>query len=186
MVDHLPHSALPDSTDSDPRYVRNWKVSAYTILPPKRDVFFGDRPSALPWKSIATERDGAINLVRRYKTPDPGQLRCVSWLTTTVSSEGAQVKTAKIGWLREIWVFVNGSLIFSGRNFWDPPGPKLTPDGRLSLENGTLQLPLKKGANQIDIAISNEDSDSGTHFGWGLQLRIENLSGLRLLGPANK
>jgi hypothetical protein len=70
--------------------------------------------------------------------------------------------------------------VFSGRNFWDPPGPKLTPDGRLSLDNGSFMLPLQKGTNEIYVAISNEESDSATHFGWGLELRLADRNGLML------
>jgi hypothetical protein len=89
-----------------------------------------------------------------------------------------------IGWLREVWVFVNGELVFSGRNFWDPPGPKLTPDGRISLENGSFAMPLRQGHNQVDIAISDEESDSTTHFGWGLVLRPNDLRGITLTTPS--
>jgi hypothetical protein len=121
-----------------------------------------------------------VNLSRLYKTPDPGTLRCLAWLKTTVDSDQIQGKQVSIGWLREVWIFVNGKLVFSGRNFWDPPGPKLTPDGRLSLENGSFTLPLQKGTNEIDVAISNEESDSATHFGWGLELRFDDLSGMKI------
>jgi hypothetical protein len=183
-VDHLPPTPLRDPTASDSRYVRNWKVSPFAVLPPEKSIGFGDRPfSTVPWKKITTEQKGAINLTRLYKTPDPGQLRCVSWLTTDIDSERAQQKTMSIGWLREIWVFVNGKLVFSGRNFWDPPGPKLTPDGRISLENGSFIMPLKQGQNQVDVAISNENSDSRTHYGWGLELRAKDLRGITLTGP---
>jgi hypothetical protein len=89
-----------------------------------------------------------------------------------------------IGWLREIWVFVNGKLVFSGKNFWDPPGPKLTPDGRISLENGSFDMPLKQGHNRVDIAISNENSDSRTHYGWGLQLKARDVRGIIFPGSS--
>ncbi len=180
-VEHLSPTPLRDATASDPKYVRNWQVSPFTVLPAGRDIRFLDRPeSSARWRNITTEQNGAINLTRIYKTPDPGQLRCVSWLTTDIESSLTQQKTMSIGWLREIWVFVNGKLVFSGRNFWDPPGPKLTPDGRLSLENGSVDLPLRQGHNQIDIAISNENSDSNTHYGWGLQLKANDLRGIAL------
>jgi len=178
-VDHLPPTPLSDPSAYDPRYIRNWKVSPFTVLARGKDIQFGDRPApTLSWKTITTEQSGAINLTRLYKTPDPGQLRCVAWLTTDIDSGQTQRKTMSIGWLREIWVFVNGKLVFSGRNFWDPPGPKLTPDGRISLENGSFEMPLKQGHNRVDIAISNENSDSRTHYGWGLQLKAKDVRGI--------
>jgi hypothetical protein len=184
-VDHLPPTPLGDPSALDPGYVRNWKVSPFTVLPLGKAIQFGDRPAlAQSWKRITTEQNGAINLTRLYKTPDPGQLRCVAWLTTDIDSSEAQRKAMSIGWLREIWVFVNGKLVFSGRNFWDPPGPKLTPDGRISLENGSFDMPLKQGHNQVDIAISNENSDSRTHYGWGLQLKAKDVRGIKFSGSS--
>ena len=178
-VDHLSPSPLPDVTENDTRYVRRWKVSPFTVLPPGKDIHLGDEPkSTLSWKRIDAEQNGAINLTRLYKTPDPGPVRCVAWLTTNIESSRPQIKDMRIGWLREVWVFVNGNLVFSGRNFWDPPGPKLTPDGRISLENGSFRMPLKQGHNQVVVAISNENSDSRTHYGWGLQLRASDVQGI--------
>ena len=184
-VDQLPPTPLSDPSASDPGYVRNWRVSPFTLLPPGKDIDFGDRPAVVQsWKRITTEQSGAINLTRLYKTPDPGQLRCVAWLTTEIDSSQDQRKTMSIGWLREIWVFVNGKLVFSGKNFWDPPGPKLTPDGRISLENGSFDMPLKQGHNRVDIAISNENSDSRTHYGWGLQLKARDVRGIIFPGSS--
>jgi len=69
--------------------------------------------------------------------------------------------------------------LFSGRNFWDPPGPKLTPDGRLSLKNSSFTLQLKGETNEMHVAVSNEESDSETHFGLGLEMRLDDRKGLR-------
>lgn len=185
IVDHLPLTSVDDPSASDARYIREWKVSPFTVLPAGKNMNFSDKPaSTAPWKKITAEQYGVINLTRVYKTPDPGQLRCVAWLTTDIDSSRAQQKTMSIGWLREVWVFVNGELVFSGRNFWDPPGPKLTPDGRISLENGSFAMPLRQGHNQVDIAISDEESDSTTHFGWGLVLRPNDLRGITLTTPS--
>lgn len=186
-VGHLSPTPLRDAAASDRAYVRNWKVSPFTVLAAGADIHFGDKPvSSKQWTTITTEQNGAINLARLYKTPDPGQLRCVAWLTTDIDSSRVQQKMMSIGWLREVWVFVNGKLVFSGRNFWDPPGPKLTPDGRISLENGSFDMPLEPGHNHIDIAISNENSHSRTHFGWGLELKALDTSGITLPGPSGK
>jgi hypothetical protein len=180
-VDGLSARPVTDITERDGRYIRNWYVSPFFVLPNGKSLISSELPTrSTLWRRPPVERNGFVNLSRLYKTPDPGTLRCVAWLKTTIRSDQDQEKGVSIGWLREVWIFVNGKPVFSGRNFWDPPGPKLTPDGRLSLDNGSFMLPLQKGTNEIYVAISNEESDSATHFGWGLELRLADRNGLML------
>ena len=180
-VDGLSPVPVIDPTAKDGRYVRVWQVSPVSILPPGKQPSFADMPSALErWQPVDAERDGLINLSRLYKTPDPANLRCTAWLKTTILSDRDQTRQVAFGWIREAYVFVNGKLIVSGRNFWDPPGPKRTPDGRLSLENASFDMPLRKGANEIVVAIDNQETDSPTHYGWGLELRFFDASGLTM------
>ena len=180
-VGNLSPMPLPDPTRNDPNRVRHWLVSDWSILPPRIDPEVVPQPGVgLAWRPLRTDDRAVLNLVRLYRTPDPGTVRCVAWLRTTVHSDRDGSRRVSMGWLREAWVFVNGRLVFTGRNFWDPPGPKLRPDGRLSLENASLELPLRRGSNSISVAVSNEDSDSSTHFGWGLVLRFDDAEGLDL------
>ncbi len=64
-----------------------------------------------------------------------------------INSSKAQQKHVSLGWAREIFVFVNGQLVFADKNLYQPSEARKTPDGRLSLENGSLMLPLKAGDN---------------------------------------
>lgn len=74
----------------------------------------------------------------------------MAWARTTLVSDKAQLKTVRIGWVREIWLYVNGVLVFTGRNIEGLPAAKAA-DERISLENGTFSLPLKKGKNEIRL-----------------------------------
>ena len=181
VVDGLPSAPLPDPTREDPNRVRDWQVSGWSILPAAAVPDIAQSPPpGRAWRPLATDDGGVADLNRLYRTPDPGTLRCVAWLKTTVRADRDTSRRVSIGWLRETWIFVNGVPVFTGRNFWDPPGPKRRPDGRLSLQNATVDLPLRHGTNVIAVALSNEDSDSTTHFGWGFALRFDNATGLDL------
>ncbi len=46
------------------------------------------------------------------------------------------------------------------------------PDGRCSLENGVLTLPLEAGNNEVAVALANN------FFGWGLMLRLADPEGV--------
>jgi hypothetical protein len=117
-----------------------------------------------------------MNLSRPYGTPfhDKDPDRPVAWLKTTITSDQSQTKKVAIGWLREVWVFVNGELVYTDKNLYQPPSARKTPDGRCSLENGSFELPLKAGINQIDVAIASN------FYGWGLITRLSDLKGVHL------
>src|SRR4029079_19587303 len=83
-----------------------------------------------------------------------------------------QTKKLDIGWTRELWVFVNGKLVYTGKNFFESDAARKFPDGRCSLENGTFPLPLEAGDNEVAVAIANE------FFGWGLMLRLVDPEGV--------
>jgi hypothetical protein len=51
----------------------------------------------------------------------------------------------------------------------------------LSLENGSFDLPLSKGMNEVEVAIS-DDLGHIRHWGWGYQLRLDNTQGIRFPG----
>jgi hypothetical protein len=127
-----------------------------------------------PWKPIHTERTGLVNLSREYGLPVRAPNRAVAWLKTTITSDRKQTKNVDIGWTRELWVFVNGKLVYSGKNFFDSESDRKFPDGRCSLENGAFPLPLEAGDNEVAVAIANN------FFGWGLKLRLTDPEEVRL------
>jgi hypothetical protein len=79
-----------------------------------------------------------------------------------------------IGWTRELWVFVNGKLVYADKNLFEVEDARKFPDARCSLENGALMLPLEPGENEIAVALAND------FFGWGMMLRVMDPEGVRL------
>ncbi|NYF90176.1 hypothetical protein RBB79_11380 [Tunturiibacter empetritectus] len=108
----------------------------------------------------------------------------MTWLKTYVDSDRDQTKKVSLGWIGQVWVFANGSLINSEKNFYDPESERQRPDGRLSLENSSIQIPLHRGRNEITIAlyssIHDDDKHSRTLYGWGLAMRWDDMQGLAL------
>jgi hypothetical protein len=129
-----------------------------------------------PWSRVAPspERSGLVNLSREYGLPLRDPNRAVAWLKTTITSDKKQMKKVDIGWTRELWVFVNGKLVYADQNFFELDGARKAPDGRCSLENGSFTLPLEAGDNEVAVAIANN------FFGWGLMLRLADPEGVHL------
>ena len=125
-------------------------------------------------KPISTERSGLVNLSREYGRPVPQPNRALAWLKTTITSDTKQTKKVNIGWTREMWVFVNGKLVYADKNLFESDDERKLPDGRCSLENGTFTLPLEAGDNEVAVALANN------FFGWGLMLRMADPEGVHL------
>jgi hypothetical protein len=51
----------------------------------------------------------------------------------------------------------------------NPPAARKAPDRRLSLENGSLMLPLKAGDNELAVAVVNSS------HGWGIKMRLDDV-----------
>jgi hypothetical protein len=175
-VDGLPAEPAKDPTASDRRYLRSWKVSPFYPLEAGKDPRAVDLPGpTAAWTNLAAERNGFVNLSRPYGVPMQGKLdRPVAWMKTNITSDGNQTKKVSIGWLREVWVFVNGQQVYADKNFYQPPSARKMPDGRCSLENGSFELPLKAGVNEIEVAIASN------FYGWGLIMRLDDVNGVRL------
>jgi hypothetical protein len=167
-----------DATASDGRYVRHWQLSPYAKLPTDQAPTLADLPpSSAAWTPLEAERGGLVNVSRVYGIPVERPERAVVWLKTTIHSSSEQQKQVSLGWAREICVFVNGKLIFADKNLYQPPEARKAPDGRLSLQNGSFTLPLKAGNNELAVAVVNN------FYGWGLEMRLDDLKGLRLAAP---
>ena len=174
-VDGLSPEPATDPLDGDRGLVRNWHLSTYSALPNGKDPMYDEMPGASQeWKTISTERNGLVNISREYGRPLPEPTRAVAWLKTTISSDREQAKKVNIGWTREVWVFVNGKLVYADKNLFEVEEARKAPDGRCSLENGVFTLPLESGDNEVAVAIANN------FYGWGLMLRLADAEGVRL------
>ena len=140
----------------------------------EREIRSGMPGASQEWKVIGTERNGLVNISREYGLPMREPHRAVAWLKTTISSNRKQTKKVDIGWTRELWVFVNGKLVYAAKNLFEVEGVRKAPDGRCSLENGAFPLTLEEGDNEVAVAIANN------FFGWGLMLRLNDLEAVHL------
>lgn len=171
----LAPDAEADPTANDPHFLRDWQLSATSELPMGKDPSFEDMPAASAgWMPFTAERGGLVNISRQYGLPLERPRRSLAWIKTSISSDKPQSIKTSIGWVREVWVFVNGKLVYSDKNLYMPASARKTPDGRCSLENGSFQLPLNAGNNEIAIAVATN------FYGLAVILRPDDVTGLQL------
>jgi len=174
-----PESAA-DAGDVEPPFLpgalTEWEIS---------DVFDAmDQDPARPpglhsvrWERVRAETPGMV-VVNRYLLspnvlPPDREERIQGRRTggkfvlarTTIPSDRDEVRKLKLGYSDEVVVFLNGTPVFSGNNAWSFRQPKFL--GLLDPESDAVYLPLKKGRNELVLAVTE-------YFGgWGFLCVLE-------------
>ena len=168
-------------TYSDTRYIRNWELGPAKDVPFGREVVIplpsmygklnnSDLPdSTAQWTSITAESRGIVNVSRKYGSKE-NDARRFAWLKTTIYSGKAQERTLSLGFSDEVWVFINGQILYTDKNYFGTPQAK--NDGRCVIENTSFKLPLKEGKNEILIGLANY------FYGWGIIARLDKMDGI--------
>lgn len=134
--------------------------------------------NSMKWQEVEAEPPGFVP-VNRYREsphprvtfandfskrlePQPGMK--VVYARTTIDSDRTRVKKLFIGYSDDVSVFLNGKILYRGRSaqYFRDPGFL----GIMSPENDILYLPLKKGRNELVLAVSELGG------GWGFICRV--------------
>jgi len=130
------------------------------------------------WQDVEAEAPGFV-LINRFREsphprvsfatdfakrlePQPGMQ--VVYARTRIESDRDQVRKLSIGYSDDVSVFLNGAILWRGRsaqNFRDPAFL-----GIVDSENDAVYLPLKKGSNELVLAVSELGG------GWGFICRL--------------
>ncbi|MEM8524261.1 MAG: hypothetical protein AAGG68_06445 [Bacteroidota bacterium] len=89
-----------------------------------------------------------------------------------MNADIAQRRKLHLGFSDEVWVYINGQLLYLDKNYYRQPIMK-APYGRLSIENTTFDLPLKEDENELLIGVGN------FFFPWGIVTKLDQNEGLR-------
>ncbi|HEX3249016.1 MAG TPA: hypothetical protein VHS05_06295, partial [Pyrinomonadaceae bacterium] len=99
--------------------------------------------------------------------PQPGMK--MVYAKTTIESDRDQVKRLYLGYSDEVSVFLNGRILYRGRSaqYFRDPGFL----GIVNPENDAVYLPLRKGQNELILAVSEIGG------GWGFICRLTDFAG---------
>lgn len=143
-----------------------------------------DRPlspsecDAIKWQDVEAEAPGFVVIYRYREAPhlrvtfatdfskrlDPQPGTKVVYAKTTIVSDRDQVRKLYIGYSDDVSVFLNGRILYRGRsaqNFRDPAFL-----GIVNPENDAVYVQLKKGSNELMLAVSELGG------GWGFICRL--------------
>ena len=163
-----------------PNTLTKWSISpSYDAL--ARDL---ERPlppaesAAIQWQDVEAEPPGFVVLYRyrdaphprvtfqgdfsKRLEPQPGMK--VLYARTNIDSDRDQVKKLEIGYSDDVSVFLNGKILYRGRSAQGFRDPGFL--GIVNPENDAVYLPLKKGRNELMLAVSELGG------GWGFICRL--------------
>jgi hypothetical protein len=156
IVDSYASAGLPvvPAASVEPGTVMAWSVAPPTAYDRSGTVLAKDAPASDAWHPIEVEPTGLVNLGRAFglaHAPSPS----LAWLKSEVTAAAPVSRTLQVGFAEEVWVFLNGQLVYSGSNQYFPPESRLSPDGRLEPDNASIPLQLREGRNEIIFAVGN-------------------------------
>ncbi|MBS1604190.1 MAG: hypothetical protein JST42_16095 [Bacteroidetes bacterium] len=165
-----------DPTATDTRYLRRWQVTGVDTMPAGVDFSLSMMPGKeTKWTPIMAERRGLVNLTRLYggNPSNRNQPRRICWLRTTIHADSARLANLRMGFVDDVWIFLNGAWLYADKNHYGEPIAK-KPAGRLSLDNAQVTMPLRKGDNELLVGIECN------FWGWGFAARLDDLDGVGL------
>jgi hypothetical protein len=161
-----------DPVYNDNRYISSWHISEPIDFPQGQECSSSNPPDLKTnWQKISAERAGLINVTRLY---GQSSSRRLVWLRTTLVSKGERKSKINLGFSDEVWVMINGRTAYIDKNLYTQDMRK-SPDGRISIENSSFEIPLKDGKNDLLIGLAND------FFGWGIIARLENSQGIEVV-----
>lgn len=140
--------------------IREWDVSE-PFVPSDGPV--RTLPAVKSWRKIAAEPSGLV-VGERYLRRSPASKRVAALARLVIDAENDATRELRFGYSDEVTVFLNGQPLYSGDASYSTDNPRR--EGLVSLDQGLLYLNLRKGRNEIVLAVS----DSFGGWGWIGQL----------------
>ena len=141
--------------------VRDWLVSEPFVTP---DGPITELPTAAGWKKLETEPSGLLVLLRHIARPERGK-RATVLAKLTVEAEREERLPLHLGYSDKVTVFLNGAPLFTADDSYSFDRPRR--EGLIGLDQATIHLPLRAGANELVLAVTD------VFGGWGLIGRLD-------------
>jgi len=139
---------------------------------------------SMRWQEVRAEPPGFVVISRYRKAPDvvptfardfskrlePQKGMQLVYARTTIISDRDQVKKLNIGYSDDVSLFLNDRILYRGRSAQRFRDPGFL--GIVNAENDAVYLPLKKGRNELVLAVSELTG------GWGFICRFEDRNGI--------
>lgn len=139
---------------------------------------------SMTWRQIVAEPPGFVVINRYLKGPnvvptfaedfsrrlEPQKGMRLVYARTNIVSDRDQVKKLNVGYSDDVSVFLNNRILYRGRSAQRFRDPGFL--GIVNVDNDAVYLPLKKGRNELLLAVSELAG------GWGFICRFDDTHGI--------
>lgn len=141
--------------------------------------------ASMRWQDVVAEPPGFVVINRYRKAPDiratffndfsrrlePQKGMQVVYARATILSDRDQVKKLNVGYSDDVSLFLNNRILYRGRSAQRFRDPGFL--GIVNAENDAVYVALKKGRNELVLAVSELTG------GWGFICRFDDMTGIR-------
>ena len=163
-----------------PGIVGQWHLSpAFTTSEFTGEQFLSSHElNQIEWLPVECESGGLVN-ISRYRSKAtamldnvPDNMLDIVIAKATIYSDRNQICKMSFGYSDEISIYLNRQILFTGNSTFRSRDPGFL--GIIGLDNDAVYLNLKKGDNEILLAITE------TFGGWGFMCRLDDMTGLKI------
>lgn len=127
----------------------------------------------LTWQKVSSEATGLVNIGRLQGIVGE---KNTAFAKVTIISDTEEIKPLELGFSDRVRLYLNDRLLYSGHDEFASRDYRFL--GTIGYYD-TVYLPLKKGENELWLAISDSiDAQGGG--GWGFQSRFDHMEGISL------
>jgi hypothetical protein len=166
-----------------PNVIAKWSISpSYDALARNLErPLTAEETKSIQWQDIEAEPPGFVVLYRYREAPhphvtfqgdfskrlEPQPGMKVLYARTNINAPRDEVKKLSIGYSDDVSVFLNGQILYRGRSAQGFRDPGFL--GIVNPENDAVYLPLKKGGNELILAVSELGG------GWGFICQLDDI-----------
>ncbi|HZZ74988.1 MAG TPA: family 16 glycoside hydrolase [Puia sp.] len=125
----------------------------------------------LTWKTVTTDEDGLLNISKYYAKQNAETYESRSndmvWLKQELVADVPATRKMNFDFSNQVWIFLNGQILYHGDHSFFLTGPFFLGTIDKKFITDAIYLPLKKGNNELLIAIS------AVANGWGIISKIQ-------------
>ena len=155
-------SKRPPPAAAPPGSISRWSVSP-SFEPPPGPLRALPKPAG-EWGRLDADPAGRVLLFRDRARLKPRQrVAVLSRVTLQAASDGE--RRLNVGFSDEVTVFLDGRPLFSGDAIYRFDNPR--QEGLITLSQATVYLPLRKGPNELVLAVAD------VFGGWGFAAQLD-------------
>ncbi len=154
-----------NKVEQDPGLITSWKISntlTDSLILSETTL----KTKGLKWDTYPTEESGLLN-ISRFRNVTQTERTVLA--NITIDAEQETTKELQFGYTDNIRVFVNGQIVYGGRNDYRSRDYRYL--GSIGYFDA-IYLPLKKGKNEVTFVVNE------LFGGWGLKAKLSDTEGI--------